>query len=279
MVIKGKIVGITILRSVSGKRRGFFLLSVAVAVFVLAVSELVCGYVGNSLILFTEACHMAVDALSYTLNYVASLKKENETHHDSVTRLELFAAAFTIFTLILTIGFVFFEGVHRLSVPHTQSVDALMLTGNAAAALVFNTTFLIVYHYFVASPTRGGHGHSHGMLSSQSCSHSHSHAHHHDCHDDHAARSTCCDAFCSSMRANINMESAVWHVIGDFFHSFCAVATGISIMVLKPSIKVENEIDGIVSILLAVVLLLGTLALVKRFFSAYATYKKNLASE
>ena len=165
-------------------RNRVFLACVAVSAVLICVAQLVCGIIGNSLVLLIESAHMFVDSVGYGINFYAELKQEDGEER-KVRALDLFAAGFNIFTLLGTTTFIFYEGIHHFVHPHTDFVDSTLITSLGATALVFNASFLIAYAYGVAPKHSHSHsmglescnGHSHGHGHGHGHSHSHSHSH------------------------------------------------------------------------------------------------------
>jgi cobalt-zinc-cadmium efflux system protein len=107
--------------------------------------EVVAGFMANSLALIADAGHMLTDAASLGLALLAQLiakRPPSSRYSFGFGRAEALAAFVNGLVMLLVIGWIVFEAVHRFAAP--QSVQGGAVAGVAAIGLVVNVLVALV---------------------------------------------------------------------------------------------------------------------------------------
>ena len=98
------------------------------------VIETAAGFLANSLALLSDAGHMLSDILALGVSlYAAYMTNKAPTTQKSYGyyRTEVLAALFNGIALALVVGFIFYEGLHRLMEPSAVNGSSVILVGSA----------------------------------------------------------------------------------------------------------------------------------------------------
>lgn len=200
------------------EKKLFFVL--CLTAFIMLV-EVVGGYFSGSLALLADAGHMFTDVASLMLSWLAMRLGRKAPDHNRTygyQRLKIVAAYTNAVLLVFLSGIIVVEAIDRILSPH-ETIDSHLMLIIASIGLVTN-----VVSYFILK----GHGHTHG----------HDHPHHHG-HHDHAHSGH-----------DLNVQSALIHVLSDLLGSAGAVAAALLIMFFG-----WNLADPILSIFVSLLIL------------------------
>ncbi|ORX46964.1 cation efflux protein [Hesseltinella vesiculosa] len=225
--------------SSSTKRKLWFATALALVFF---ATELVAGYLSNSLALFSDAFHLLSDVVSFLVALVAiylAEKPATSRHTFGFHRAEVIAALMSVLTIWILTAYLVREAIDRITNP--QEINAKLMCVTATIGVLVN----IVLAYVL-----GGHhhGHSHGD--------DHSHDHDHD-HDDE--ESTSGQPKAHRKETNINLRAAALHVIGDLLASVGILISSI-ILLVNPKLTI---VDPICTFIFSLLVLYTTYHLVK----------------
>ncbi|KAI8089371.1 cation efflux family-domain-containing protein [Halteromyces radiatus] len=227
--------------SSSTKRKLWFATGLALVFF---ATELVAGYLANSLALFSDAFHLLSDVVSFLVALVAiylAEKPPTSRHTYGFHRAEVIAALVSVITIWILTAFLVREAIERVKSP--QPIDAKLMCITASIGVAIN----IVLAYVL-----GGHhhGHSHGD--------DHSHDHDHEDHNDDEENNTAGQKP-HRKEANINLRAAALHVIGDLLASIGILISSI-ILLVNPKLTI---VDPICTFIFSLLVLYTTYHLVK----------------
>ncbi|HVY13076.1 MAG TPA: cation diffusion facilitator family transporter [Alphaproteobacteria bacterium] len=210
------------------ERKLFFVLCLTVGVMVL---EVVGGYLSGSLALLADAGHMFTDTAGLLMSWLAMRfgKREPDSQRTyGYQRLKILAA-YTNGVLLFFLTFVIAsEGIERLRHPHAINGQGMLII--AAIGLVTNIASFFILKGRLSDLLPHQHGHAHH--------HEHDHGHHH--HD-------------------LNIHSAVLHVLSDLLGSIGAIAAAIIITTTGWTVA-----DPLLSLLICVLIFFYAWGLVKR---------------
>jgi cobalt-zinc-cadmium efflux system protein len=197
-----------------------FILSMVFTSLIL-VAEIIGGLISGSLALLSDAAHVFMDLFALALSLIAlklaSLPPDDK-HSFGWHRLEVFAALVNGLTLLAIAIGIWVEAVQRWQNPVTiQSTEMLVI---AVIGLVVNLVVALIL---------GGHEHGEGE--------------HHGHDEDHTQKET-------SVRKDLNLNSAFLHVLGDAISSVGVIVAAILIKVTSLS-----WIDPLVSILIGFIII------------------------
>ncbi|CAO3587842.1 unnamed protein product [Absidia cylindrospora] len=232
--------------SSSTKRKLWFATGLALVFF---FTELVAGYLANSLALFSDAFHLLSDVVSFLVALVAiylAEKPPTSRHTYGFHRAEVIAALVSVITIWILTAFLVREAIERIKSP--QEIDAKLMCITASIGVVIN----IILAYVL-----GGHhhGHSHG----DDHGHSHSHGDEGHSHDEHDEENTTSGQMQHRKEANINLRAAALHVIGDLLASIGILISSI-ILLVNPKLTI---VDPICTFIFSLLVLYTTYHLVK----------------
>ncbi|KAI8060054.1 cation efflux protein, partial [Gongronella butleri] len=234
--------------STSTKRKLWFATGLALVFF---STELVAGYLSNSLALFSDAFHLLSDVVSFLVALVAiylAEKPATSRHTFGFHRAEVIAALMSVLTIWILTAYLVREAIDRISNP--QEIDAKLMCITASIGVVVN----IVLAYVL-----GGHHHAHGGHDHGSHDHHHDHGEENHNHD-HEERSTGSNQpKIRRKETNINLRAAALHVIGDLLASVGILISSI-ILLINPKLTI---VDPICTFIFSLLVLYTTYHLVK----------------
>jgi cobalt-zinc-cadmium efflux system protein len=208
-----------------------FVVSMVFTTLILA-AEIVGGILSGSLALLSDAAHVFMDLFALALSLVAlklSAMPPDDTHSFGWHRLEVFAALINGLTLLaISIG-IWVEAIKRWMEPVAiQSTEMLII---AVIGLVVNLVVALIL---------GGHDHEHAGES-------------HD-HEDHTGH----EHHATSIRKDLNLNSAFLHVLGDAISSVGVILAAILIKFTGLA-----WIDPLVSILIGCIILVSSFRILR----------------
>ncbi|KAI8388040.1 cation efflux protein [Radiomyces spectabilis] len=222
----------------STKRKLMFATLLALLFF---ATELVAGYIANSLALMSDAFHLLSDVASFIVALAAiylAEKPPTKRHTFGFHRAEVIAALVSVLTIWVLTAWLVREAIDRIKNP--QQIDAKLMCITASIGVVIN----IVLAYVL-----GGHHHGHG----------HSHDHDHDDHEGHSEHDEEGVNRKPNRETNINLRAAALHVIGDLLASIGVLVSSI-ILLFKPDLTI---VDPICTFVFSILVLYTTYHLVK----------------
>jgi len=236
----------------------FFIMGVMVAVF--AALEFAFGLITNSLALLADAFHMLSDVISLVigfLSYTMSKRTKSKEYSYGWIRSETIGALVNGVFLLSISFYIMLEALQRFVTPPVIQNPQLILIV-AGCGLFVNLLGMLI---FGGSHGGGGHSHSHGH------GHGHSHGHSHKKGSEEPNQSPPPsprhenDETVERKSKNLNIKAVFLHAIGDALGSLGAMVSGLGIWLLP--FKEKYYLDPICSIIIAIILLVGTLPLVK----------------
>ncbi|CAO3594125.1 unnamed protein product [Absidia cylindrospora] len=225
----------------STKRKLWFATGLALVFF---FTELVAGWMANSLALFSDAFHLLSDVVSFLVALVAiylAEKPPTSRHTYGFHRAEVIAALVSVITIWILTAFLVREAIERIKSP--QEIDAKLMCVTASIGVVIN----IILAYVL-----GGHHHGH---SHDDHDHDHGHSHSHDNDEEHSTGGK----KQHKKEANINLRAAALHVIGDLLASIGILISSI-ILLVNPKLTI---VDPICTFIFSLLVLYTTYHLVK----------------
>lgn len=213
----------------------FAVLCVTVSVMLL---EVVGGYISGSLALLADAGHMFTDTAGLLMSWLAIHLGRRAPDSERTYGYQRFKilAAYTNGVLLFFLCFVIgSEAIARLRHPH--EIHAMTMLIIASIGFITN-----IVSFFILRGQGAGflhtHDHDHDHSHEHDHSHPHSHAHGH---------------------LDLNIQSAVIHVLSDLLGSVGAIAAALIILSTG-----WNLADPLLSLLLSVLIFFYALGLVKR---------------
>jgi cobalt-zinc-cadmium efflux system protein len=176
-----------------------FLIAIAITFATLAV-EIVGGWWTGSLALLSDAAHVFLDIFALALSYSAlrlSALPANENYTFGYHRFEVFASLINGVTLAFISAGIFYEAYRRFIEPRPVFGPELLVI--AAIGLVANLAVALIL---------GGHGHDH------------------DSSDEHHDEGKETNGHVHHETEDANVESAMYHVLGDAISSLGVIAAG-----------------------------------------------------
>ncbi|MBI3418786.1 MAG: cation transporter [Proteobacteria bacterium] len=219
------------------ERKLFFVLCLTVAVMVL---EVVGGYLSGSLALLADAGHMFTDMAGLLMSWLAmhlSRREPDSQRTYGYQRLRILAAytnGVLLFFLCFVIGS---EALQRLSHPH--AIKGEMMLAIALIGFITNIAAFFILRGRGGEPLIAHH-HDHGH------GHTHDHDHHHVPDPFHE-------------KADLNLQSAVIHVLSDLLGSISAVAAAVIILLTG-----WNVADPLLSLVVCAIIFIYAWNLVKK---------------
>ncbi|XP_018011423.1 zinc transporter 2 isoform X2 [Hyalella azteca] len=216
------------------------------------VTEVVGGYLSNSIAIMSDAAHMFSDLSSFLVSLIAiylamrpASRKMNFGYH----RAEVLGALVSVLLIWVITGVLVYAAVERV-ISMDFEVEADLMIIIAAIGVVMNIILALVLH-----AGSGGHGHSHGIGG-----HSHGHSHSHssgaseqvvvNVDNSVTAHSSATTPIASSSTSrqptrnnakNINIRAAFIHVVGDLLQSI-GVLIAAYIIRFYPEYKIADPI-------------------------------------
>jgi len=230
-----------------------------VAVF--AALEFAFGLITNSLALLADAFHMLSDVISLIigfLSYTMSKKTKSKEYSYGWIRSESIGALVNGVFLLSISFYIMLEALQRfVTPPEIQNPQIIVIV--AGCGLFVNLLGMLIF----GSHGGGGHSHSHG---GHGHGHGHSHGHKHKKGEEPSQSPPPSprnenDETVERKSKNLNIKAVFLHAIGDALGSLGAMVSGLGIWLLP--FKEKYYLDPICSILIAIILLVGTLPLVK----------------
>ncbi|OHB75228.1 MAG: hypothetical protein A2Z34_01775 [Planctomycetes bacterium RBG_16_59_8] len=111
------------------------------------VVEFVGAWITNSISLLMDAVHMLTHFFAMAISYFAILVALRQAPRDKTFkywRMEILAALFNGISLFPMIGYIFYEGIHRLNAP--KPVESLQMFLVALAGLLVNLACAVILH-------------------------------------------------------------------------------------------------------------------------------------
>ncbi|KAL9555636.1 hypothetical protein MBANPS3_002258 [Mucor bainieri] len=196
-------------------------------------TELIAGYLANSLALMSDAFHLLSDVASFIVALAAiylAEKPPTKKHTYGFHRAEVIAALVSVLTIWVLTGFLVMEAIERIRKP--QVIDARLMCITASIGVLVNVILACVL---------GGHHHHHHHHHEHGDNESH---HHH--HSDHK-------------EVNINLRAAALHVLGDLLASIGVLISSV-ILIFKPNYTI---VDPMCTFIFSIIVLCTTYHLVQ----------------
>jgi len=136
---------------IDGALKSRLVLSIALTA-VIFLTELVGGYLTNSLALISDAAHVFMDVFALALSWFAIYISEmppSETRTWGLHRVEVFVAFINSFILFVLIMFIFYEAYHRFTDPEPVKSVGVMVV--ATVGLVVNFVVALWLRHFAES--------------------------------------------------------------------------------------------------------------------------------
>ncbi len=203
------------------------------------VVEVVGGYFAGSLALLADAGHMFTDVASLLLSWLAmrlGRKAPDDMRTYGYQRLKILAAYTNAVLLFFLSAIIVTEAFDRLFGAHKQAIDSQLMLIVAGVGFATN-----IASYFILN--HKGHGYT------EDTAHGHDHAGHHHGHA-HAGHDHGHD---------LNVQSALMHVLSDLLGSAAAIGAAILIMFFG-----WDAADPILSIFVSVLILVYAWKLAKQ---------------
>ncbi|KAK4521823.1 uncharacterized protein ATC70_004360 [Mucor velutinosus] len=197
-------------------------------------TELIAGYLANSLALMSDAFHLLSDVASFIVALAAiylAEKPPTKKHTYGFHRAEVIAALVSVLTIWVLTGFLVMEAIERIRKP--QVIDAKLMCITASIGVLVNVILACVL---------GGHHHHHHHHE-QGHGDNESHHHHHSDHKE----------------VNINLRAAALHVLGDLLASIGVLISSV-ILLCKPNYTI---VDPMCTFLFSIIVLYTTYHLVQ----------------
>ncbi|KAL7331376.1 hypothetical protein PS15p_203573 [Mucor circinelloides] len=198
-------------------------------------TELIAGYLANSLALMSDAFHLLSDVASFIVALAAiylAEKPPTKKHTFGFHRAEVIAALVSVLTIWVLTGFLVMEAIERLRKP--QVIDAKLMCITASIGVLVNVILACVL---------GGHHHHH---------HHHEHGHGDDELDQHRHHS-------DHKEVNINLRAAALHVLGDLLASIGVLISSV-ILIFKPNYTI---VDPMCTFIFSIIVMYTTYHLVQ----------------
>ena len=148
------------------------------------LTEIVVGYITNSMALIADSFHMLSDVASLIVGYLALRYASIEAPRDRYTfgyvRAEVIGALVNAVFLVALCFSIFIEAMKRLFLVEGIE-DPLLVFAVGAIGLIVNAFGVFLFHQqgLQHGHSHGGHGHSHGGHGHSHGGHGHSHGNGH----------------------------------------------------------------------------------------------------
>ncbi|EPB89027.1 hypothetical protein HMPREF1544_04150 [Mucor circinelloides 1006PhL] len=198
-------------------------------------TELIAGYLANSLALMSDAFHLLSDVASFIVALAAiylAEKPPTKKHTFGFHRAEVIAALVSVLTIWVLTGVLVMEAIERLRKP--QVIDAKLMCITASIGVLVNVILACVL---------GGHHHHH---------HHHEHGHGEDELHQHHHHS-------DQKEVNINLRAAALHVLGDLLASIGVLISSV-ILIFKPNYTI---VDPMCTFIFSIIVMYTTYHLVQ----------------
>ncbi|EFJ45417.1 hypothetical protein VOLCADRAFT_63715 [Volvox carteri f. nagariensis] len=244
------------------------LIIACVLCIIFMIVEVVGGYLAHSIAILSDAAHMLSDVAGFAVSLFAAwavTRKSHASYSFGYHRIEILGALASVLAIWAVTGALVFEAVMRVLYP--EPVDGKLMFVVACAGIAFNLVIAAVLgehhvhgpghshdhdhghshghgHGHIRGAAEGhghrhshshghGHGHSHGHGHGHSHDHGHGHSHDHGhghSHDHgHGHSHDHGHGHSHGHGSNINLRSAVLHVLGDLLQSIGVAVAGLLI--------------------------------------------------
>lgn len=218
--------------------------------FLFMITEIVGGYLANSLAIMTDAAHLMSDLVSFSISiislFIAKLPASSEMSY-GYHRAEIIGALLSVALIWGLTIWLLFEAVFRIIEP--QEVNGSFMLITAVFGLLCNIIMAKVLH---SSP---GHSHSH--------SHNHPGSDNHQQFNRSDRDSLIIHAHNHSHMENVNLRAAFLHILGDLLQSIGVIIASI-IICIEPSWQMA---DPICTFLFSVIIVFTTVPITKQAIS------------
>lgn len=218
--------------------------------FLFMITEIVGGYLANSLAIMTDAAHLMSDLVSFSISiislFIAKLPASSEMSY-GYHRAEIIGALLSVALIWGLTIWLLFEAVFRIIEP--QEVNGSFMLITAVFGLLCNIIMAKVLH---SSP---GHSHSH--------SHNHPGSDNHQQFNRSDRDSLIIHAHNHSHMENVNLRAAFLHILGDLLQSIGVIIAAI-IICIEPSWQMA---DPICTFLFSVIIVFTTVPITKQAIS------------
>ncbi|KAI9019740.1 cation efflux family-domain-containing protein [Hyaloraphidium curvatum] len=251
------------------KRRLYMALALSLTFFVV---ELVVGILSGSLALLSDSFHLLSDVAGFVISLVALHLAEmpaTSRYSYGFHRVEILGAILSTSLIWALTAALVYEAVGRLRNP--VDIDGRMMVITAAIGVGVNILLAVILGGHHHGHDHGGHeGHSHGKEAGgygaieEGRGHAEDSGHSHGDHaegehdHDHAHADGKVDIKASKGHENINVSSAVVHVIGDIVSSVGVLIAGI-VIYFYPHMTI---VDPICTFLFSVIVLFTTVRII-----------------
>ncbi|XP_063680849.1 proton-coupled zinc antiporter SLC30A2-like [Bolinopsis microptera] len=199
------------------------LIIASVICLLFTITEALGGYFSNSLAIFTDAAHMLIDFISYSISLIAiwiAKRPQTKTMTFGWYRAEVIGAVMSVFTIWVVTGVLFYLAIFRI-VDQDYEIDANPMLITACLAVLVNTVMGVVL--FPEDLWKSS------------------------------------DNFGQKEKVNINVRAAFIHVLGDLIQSVGVVVAAV-IIKFKPNWKLA---DPICTFFFATLVLITTINILK----------------
>lgn len=226
----------------SSDHTDYFKLSLMVVMIsAVFIAEITVGYIYHSLTLLSDAFHLFSDVMALLIAMVAirlSARPKSEQYPFGYAKSGLIGGLVNSVFLLSACLFISLEALEGLFLESKEVNQPWTVLGVGIIGLLVNLFGLILF---------GGHFHVHGDEGGHGdgCSHGHHHNHSHD---------------------NMNMTAVFMHMLGDFLGSVGVIVSS-SLLIRYNNKDVypwTKYIDPLCSLFMAVIILVGTLPIVKK---------------
>lgn len=202
----------------------------AIICLIFIISEIIGGYLAQSLAIITDAAHLLTDFAGMLVSLFAlyvSKKPASQRMSFGWHRAEVMGAFISVFMIWIITGILVYMAIDRIT-RGSYHIDASIMAITAALGVIVNFIMAILLYF-------GGHTHSHS-------------GHAHLSHSTNSANST-----------NINVRAAMIHVIGDLLQSIGVLIAALLIF-FNDSWSIA---DPICTIIFSIIVLCTTIYIVR----------------
>ncbi|KAI9138687.1 cation efflux family-domain-containing protein [Paraphysoderma sedebokerense] len=204
------------------------------------IVEVVGGVLSGSLAVLSDSFHMLSDLFGFAISLTAiylSQRKATKYHSFGFHRAEILGALASVLFIWTITGILVYEAIHRVQNP--EPINAVLMCVVSAIGLVVNLIMIFAL------------GHSHG--------HGHGHSHGEKDEKDGATDAEKGKGAHAHKSQNINVRSAMLHVIGDTLSSV-GVLTSSIVLIFKPEWVI---VDPICTFVFSVLVIISTVNIIK----------------
>jgi len=245
------------------RARNAIITCIVIALFFMA-AEFVGGWLANSVAIFSDGLHMLSDIAGLLLSLIGMIMG-SQSATDRFTfgfkRFEIVSSLLSILSIWAMAGVLLSTSISRLKDP--PYVNGKIMLVVACIGMFSNFVMAFVLHIGGAGHAHGGGGHGHSHESDETRRHSHSHASesgHGHAHGSELESEQHGHSHTSESGDNINIRSALLHVIGDFFQNI-GVIIAAGMIWYNP--KKYRIVDPLCTIVFAVATILLSLRVIR----------------